>query len=87
MAEPADFDIDRVDDAVLALLCLTMFVDHGVARAWKSHDWDALDRLHQKGYLHDPKSKSKSVVLTDEGKKRAAELFDALFRSQRDGSQ
>ena len=87
MAERADFDVDRVDDAVLALLLLTMFVDHGVARAWKGHDWDALDRLHQKGYLHDPKGKAKSVVLTEKGKKRAAELFDALFRSQRGASR
>ena len=80
MAEPPDFDIETVDDTVLALLCLTMFVERGMARAWKSHDWDAMNRLHEKGYIHDPRTKAKSVVLTDEGKKRAAELFDKLFR-------
>jgi hypothetical protein len=34
-------------------------------RAWKSHGWDALDRLHEKGYTSDPKSKAKSVVMTE----------------------
>jgi hypothetical protein len=74
-----DYDQDRVDDAVVALLYLTMFEDHGFTRAWKSHDWDALDRLYQKGWIHDPKGKAKSVVVTDIGKKRAKELFERLF--------
>jgi hypothetical protein len=39
------YDKDRVDDLVLALLHLNSFTDHGTTRAWKSHDWDALDRL------------------------------------------
>jgi len=41
------------------------------ARAWKSHDWDVLDRLHAKGYISDPKGKAKSVVLSPEGLRRA----------------
>jgi len=53
--------------------------DHYVARAWKSHDWDAMDRLRQKGYIADPKSKAKSVVMTEEGAKRAKELFEKHF--------
>jgi hypothetical protein len=57
---------DKIDDAVMA-------------RAWKSHDWEALNRLHEKGLISDPKSKAKSVALTDEGRKRAAELFEQLF--------
>lgn len=73
------FDPDKVDDAVLALLALTMFEYHGVTRAWKGHDWDAMDRLHRKGYISDPKSKSKSIVLTDDGKSRAKALFDQMF--------
>jgi len=46
---------------------------------WKSHDWDALDRLHAKGYISDPKSKAKSVGLSPEGLKRARELFAQHF--------
>jgi len=38
-----------IDDAVLALLHLTRFVeksDMGFARAWKSHDFEVMNRLH-----------------------------------------
>ena len=57
-------DNDRIDEAVLALLYLTL---HDGARAWKSFDWDAMNRLHEKGYISDPIGKAKSVVLTEEG--------------------
>jgi hypothetical protein len=48
-------------------------------RAWKGHDWEALDRLHGKGYISDPKSKAKSVVMIEEGAKRARDLFERNF--------
>src|SRR6266496_1939598 len=76
-----EYDKDKVDDLVLALLYLTSFRDHGFVRAWKSHDWDALDRLCDKGFISDPKSKSKSVVLSDAGARRAQELFQKLCGS------
>ncbi len=34
-------------------------------------DWDAMDRLHDKGYIGSPKTKAKSVTLTEEGEKKA----------------
>jgi hypothetical protein len=53
-----NYDQDKVDEMVLALLYLTISEQHEWgARAWKSHDWDALDRLHTKGYISDPKSR------------------------------
>ena len=58
---------------------LTRFADHGVTRARKGHDWDALNRLHEKGCIFDPKNKSKSVVFTEEGLQRAEQLFQKLF--------
>ncbi|AXI43525.1 hypothetical protein C1J02_17540 [Sulfitobacter sp. SK011] len=67
---------DNVDDAVLALLWLTL---HDGDRAWKSHDWDVLDRLHKKGLILDPVGKAKSVVLTNDGLRLSEELFEALF--------
>jgi hypothetical protein len=73
-------DHDKIDDTVLALLHLTSFVEHGVTRAWKGHDWEALNRLHEKGMISDPRSKAKSVFLSDEGVKRASELFRTLFQ-------
>jgi hypothetical protein len=69
-------DPDKIDDAVLGLLWLTL---HDECRAWKTFDWDALDRLHQKGFIDNPASKAKSVVLTDEGRDRAKAMFAALF--------
>lgn len=36
-----DIDENRIDDAVLALLLLGL---HDGQRAWKSFDWDSLDR-------------------------------------------
>jgi len=34
-------------------------------RAWKGFDWDAMERLHHKGYITDPVDKARSVVLTE----------------------
>jgi Domain of unknown function (DUF6429) len=74
-----DIDTDKIDEAVLALLHLTRCDDKFGAAAWKSHDWDALNRLHEKGYIGNPVSKNKSVGLTEEGKIKAEELFRKLF--------
>jgi len=71
-----DFNSDQVDEAVLALLYLTL---HDGARAWKSFDWDAMNRLHEKGYISNPVGKAKSVVLTEEGLKESERLFKKLF--------
>ena len=71
-----EIDTDKIDDAVLGLLWLTL---HDERRAWKNFDWDSLERLHQKGLIADPANKTKSVVLSDEGLRRAQELFHALF--------
>ena len=75
-----NYDRDKVDEMVLALLCLTITEENDWgARTWKSHDWDALDRLHAREYISDPKSKAKSVVLSPEGLERARELFERHF--------
>ena len=74
-----EYNQGKVDEMVLALLCLTMQNNHGITRAWKGHDWGAMERLHAKGYISDPRNKSKSVVLTEEGEKLARELFERHF--------
>ncbi|ANL34975.1 MULTISPECIES: DUF6429 family protein [Rhizobium] len=71
-----EMDKEKIDDAVLALLWLTL---HEGDRAWKGFDWDVLDRLHQKGLIANPAGKAKSLVLSDEGLRRSEELFRALF--------
>jgi hypothetical protein len=79
-----DYDQDKVDEMVLALLWLTSFnEDQYGARAWKGHDWDAMERLHAKGYISDPKSMAKSVVLSEEGERLSRELFERHFACKR----
>ena len=74
------YDVDRVDQAVLALLFLTSFRDeYDAVRAWKGHDWEALNRLHEKGLIGVPVSKAKSVSLSDEGYRQAKALFRKFF--------
>lgn len=71
-----EVDEDKIDDAVLALLHLTL---HNGGRAWKSFDWDAMNRLHEKGLIDNPATKAKSVQLTAEGIKQSERLFKKLF--------
>jgi Domain of unknown function (DUF6429) len=75
----AMYDEGKVAEMVLALLHLNAFRDGPSIRAWKGFDWAALDALHEQGYISDPKSKTRSVVLTDEGAQRARELFERHF--------
>ena len=74
-----EIDTEKVDEITLALLYLTTFKDKYGLRTWKSHDWDVLNRLHESGYIHDPVSKAKSVMLTDEGAERSKLLFEKHF--------
>ena len=75
-----DYDKDKVDEVVLALLFLTL---HDGGRAWKGHDWDALERLHAKGMIENPVGKAKSLTLTEQGEKRCEELFRRHFAALR----
>jgi len=71
-----DIDEDKIDEAALALMYLTL---HDEFRAWKQIDWEVTNRLHEKGLICDPVGKAKSVILTDEGLKKSEELFAKLF--------
>ena len=75
-----DIDRDRIDEAVLALLLLGR---HDGDRAWKSFDWAAMERLHAKGLISNPVSKTKSVVFTDEGLRLSEMLFRKFFTAER----
>ncbi|WP_294203146.1 DUF6429 family protein [uncultured Sphingomonas sp.] len=75
-------DTDRIDEAVLALLYLTLHRDGAgdpTWRAWKTYDWSALDRLHGQGLITDPARKAKSVALTEDGVRRCKQAFERLF--------
>ena len=74
-----EIDNEKVEEMTLALLYLTTFKDRTGLRAWKSHSWQVMDRPHESGYIYDPVSKAKSVMLTDEGAERSKHLFEKHF--------
>lgn len=80
-----DVNYDKIDDCTLALLFLVTSEDKYGARAWKSFDWETMNRLHEKGYISDPKSKAKSVAMSEEGLSRAKEMFEFFF-AERDAA-
>jgi hypothetical protein len=67
---------ERIDEAVLALLYLNLY-HCGVV--WKGFDWDAMNRLHEKGLISDPVRKAKSVGFSEEGEKQARKIFEEMF--------
>ncbi|MBN1561137.1 hypothetical protein JW998_12865 [candidate division KSB1 bacterium] len=74
-----DYDEEKVDEMVLALLHLTSSRDQYATRAWKGFDLRVMDRLYQKGYIGDPRGKSASLLLTEAGAKLSEELFCKYF--------
>ncbi|MBI5866539.1 MAG: hypothetical protein HZB38_18885 [Planctomycetes bacterium] len=77
-------DPAKIDDAVAALLYLNATFErlgpYETVRSWKSLDWDALDRLHAAGLISDPRTKTKSVTLTEQGVLRSKAACERLFR-------
>ncbi|HCA3587746.1 TPA: hypothetical protein MO350_005506 [Salmonella enterica subsp. enterica serovar Java] len=74
-----DINTKAIDDVVLALLWLTL---HDYDRAWKSFDWDVLNRLYERGFIGNPVNKAKSVVLTEEGLSQSRILFQRYFATE-----
>ena len=67
---------EKIDRTVLAPLYLGL---HDESRAWKGFDWNAMNRLYEKGYISNPVNKSKSVVFTEAGLHQAERLFKEFF--------
>jgi len=84
MALPEDLDHDKLAQSALALLALTL---HDQGRAWKSLDWDLMNRLHDNGWILDPRNKAKSVVLTERGEKLALQYLHRFFAKQETGGK
>lgn len=74
-----EFDIEKVDQMVLALLYLTSSTNQFGTRAWKGLDLKVMDRLYKKGYISDPQSKSPTLQLSEEGARLSRELFLKYF--------
>ena len=78
-----EYDKDKVDEMTLALLYLVIHGHQGEERAWKGFDWETMNRLHEKGYISEPRSKAKSVIMTTMGVQRSEELLRSFFASGR----
>jgi len=73
------YDDQKISEVVLALLGVFEF-DNG--RVWKRIEFSVMDELFEKGYISDPKGKSESVYLTEEGLQLAKELAKEHFSAQ-----
>ncbi len=71
-----DYDLEKVDEAVLAVLYLTI---HERVRARRGVDWDAFSRLHEKVLIDDPVGKQKSVLFTEADVREADRCFRELI--------
>jgi hypothetical protein len=71
-----DLDAEKIDEAALALLYLTL---HDVRMVWKGMDWEVTERLFARGLIQDPVNKDKRMILTDEGLRAAEAACHRLF--------
>lgn len=71
-----EIDTEKLDDAALAILSLTL---HDDRRVWKSLDWAITDRLYEKGLIENPAGKAKSLVLTEAGLAQADAALNDIF--------
>ena len=69
-------------DLTLALIYLTRFKERGrlrfddqLFRAWKSYDWNTLDKLSEEELIID-RHGNKSLYLTEEGETKAKEILE-----------
>ena len=77
---PRELDAEKLAEVALALLSLTL---HG-GRVWKALDWDLMNLLHEKGWIADPVSKTKSVIMTAEGEELARSFLVKHFATPRE---
>ena len=82
MNKAANVNWAKVEECTLALMHLTTFSEQGVYKSWKGFDWDVLDRLHARGWISSPATKAKSIVMSDDGRKRSEELFNRYFAQE-----
>ena len=71
-----EIDEEKIDDAALALMYLTL---HDGQRVWKGIDFEVMNRLHERGLIDNPIGKQKSVFLTEEGLEKSKLLFERMF--------
>lgn len=73
---PDTLDLDKLAEAALAILSLTL---HDNGRVWKSLDWDLMDLLEEKKWVVEARSRAKSVILTEDSERLAGEFLRKYF--------
>jgi hypothetical protein len=75
------YDKNKVDEMTMALMYLVSSErpDGSGARAGKGFDWETMLRLHARGWISEPKIKSFSIEVTEEGYRQAQALFFEHF--------
>jgi len=81
--EEKDLLEKSVEELTLLLLYLTSWEEEGsedskILRSWKGYRFEVLNTMEEESLISQSK-KTKSVYLTDEGHKKAKELFRKYF--------
>ncbi len=82
MTSENSIDEQKLAEAALAILSLTLHGKPGASRAWKGMSWDLLDVLYKNGWIYDPVGKKKSVAFTEDGEKLATKFMEKHFGKQ-----
>lgn len=77
------------EDLTLLLMYINRFTDSSrdvednlLQRAWKGYDFDDINNLEDKGLIFQTSKRTKSIYFTEEGLKRAENLFEKLKLTQ-----
>ena len=74
-----EYDKDKVDEVALALLHLGVYEGELGLKTWKNIDLGVLTRLHERGYISNPITKSQSVAISEMAAEKAEKLFRKYF--------
>ena len=73
------------EDLTLLLMYMNCFTDRArdaegnlLYRAWKGYVFDDINNLEDKGFIFQTSKRAKSIYFTEEGLKRAEDLFENL---------
>ncbi|MBT3315649.1 MAG: hypothetical protein HN390_13655 [Anaerolineae bacterium] len=76
------YNQNKVDAMTLALLYLVTTENEFGTRAGRTFDSATMKRLHEKGWIDDPKTKAISIQVTEEGFEKSKTLFMEYFGAE-----
>jgi len=83
VALPAECDSEKLAEIAIGLMYLGFYGPEDAIRSPKGYGRDVLGLLYDKGWISDPKDKSRSSVgLTEDGETQAALMFAKYFEKE-----